>query len=62
MISMACCAVRRISSRRIVGPSPATLIRRLEIRRTPQQAIEIIIAPPRPATAFTAAELKAFFR
>ena len=44
----------------MAGEGPT--IRRLEIRRTAQQAIEIIIAPPRPAAAFTAAELKAFFR
>ena len=39
-----------------------TTIRHIEIRRTSSQAIEIIIAPPRATGAFTADELKRFFR
>ncbi|MDI1336305.1 MAG: glycosyltransferase [Lacunisphaera sp.] len=54
-------AARRNVGRINVAGEAATL-RRIEIRRTAKQAIEITIAPPRPAAAFTAAELKTFFR
>jgi glycosyltransferase involved in cell wall biosynthesis len=54
-------ALRR-SVGRITVTGEAAAIRRIEIRRTPKQAVEISIAPPRPAAAFTAAELKTFFR
>lgn len=37
-------------------------IRRIEIRQSATQAIEINIAPPRSSVAFTAEELKRFFR
>jgi len=47
---------------RITVDGEAVTIRRIEIRRTPTQSIEILIAPPRPARAFTAAELKQYFR
>ena len=53
-------ARRSVGRINVAGEGPT--IRRLEIRRTAQQAIEIIIASPRPAMAFTAAELKTFFR
>ena len=54
-------AARR-SVGRITVTGEAATIRRIEIRRTPKQAIEISIAPPRPPAPFTAAELKEFFR
>jgi hypothetical protein len=46
---------------RITVGGEAVTIRRIEIRRTATQAIEISIAPRPPAT-FTAEELKKFFR
>jgi hypothetical protein len=54
-------ALRR-SVGRITVNGAAVTIRRIEIRRTPKQAIEILIAPPRPFHAFTALELKQYFR
>lgn len=52
----------RRSVNRITVAGEAAAIRRIEIRRTPRQAIEISIAPPRPPVAFTTEELKKFFR
>ena len=54
-------ALRR-SVGRITVTGEAAAIRRIEIRRTAKQAIEIIIAPPRPTAAFTAEEVKRYFR
>ena len=54
-------ALRR-SVGRITVAGEAAAIRHIEIRRTPKQAIEIIIAAPHPPAAFTDDELKAFFR
>ena len=48
--------------RRITASGVGATIRRIEIKRTEKQIIEILIAPPRPAAAFTAAELQTFFR
>jgi len=47
---------------RITVEGEAHTIRRIEIRRTAAQAIEIVIAPPRPPAVFTADELRKFFR
>lgn len=47
---------------RITAAGAGATIRRIEIRRTERQAIEIAIAAPRPAKAFTADEVKTFFR
>jgi hypothetical protein len=52
----------RRSVGRITVTGEGVAIRRIEIRRTPTQAIEIAIAPPRPPAAFSAGELKLFFR
>ena len=52
----------RHSVGRITVHGEAAAIRHIEIRRTVKQAIEIIIAPPRPPAAFTTQELKIFFR
>ena len=52
----------RRSVGQITVAGEAATIRRIEIRRSARQAIEITIEPPRPATAFTAEELKVFFR
>jgi glycosyltransferase involved in cell wall biosynthesis len=54
-------ALRR-SVGRITAMGESATIRHIEIRRTPKQAIEIIIEVPRPAAAFTPAELTHFFR
>ena len=54
-------ALRRSVGRITVAGSGAT-IRQIEIRRSAKQAIEILIQPPRPTAAFTADELKRFFR
>jgi len=40
----------------------AATIRRIEIRHSAKQVIEISIAAPRPTAAFTAEEVKKFFR
>ena len=57
---------RTEAGRRSVGQitvtGEAATIRHIEIRRTPKQAIVISIAPPRPPAAFTAGEVKDFFR
>ncbi len=55
-------AVARRNVGRINVAGEGATIRRLEIRRTAKQAIEILIAPPRPPAAFTAAELQVYFR
>jgi glycosyltransferase involved in cell wall biosynthesis len=47
---------------RITAAGEAATIRHIEIRRTPKQAIEITIEAPKPLVAFTADELKRFFR
>lgn len=52
----------RRSVGRISVRGEAATIRHIEIRRTATQAIEIAIAAPRPAAAFTPEELKRFFR
>lgn len=54
-------ALRRSVGRITVAGDGAT-VSRIEIRRSAKQAILIKIAPPRPAAAFTADELKQFFR
>ncbi|MFO1449740.1 MAG: glycosyltransferase [Opitutaceae bacterium] len=40
----------------------ATVVRRIELRRSALQSVEILIAPPRPPAPFTADELKRYFR
>lgn len=52
----------RRSIGRINVTGEAATIRRIEIRRTAKQSIEITIGPPRPSAEFTTEELKAFFR
>jgi glycosyltransferase involved in cell wall biosynthesis len=52
----------RRSVGRITAAGEGATIRRIEIRRTEKQAIEIAIAAPRPAAPFTAEQLKMFFR
>jgi glycosyltransferase involved in cell wall biosynthesis len=52
----------RRSVGRITVAGEAATIRHIEIRHSAKQAIEIIIAPPRPAAAFTAEELQRYFR
>jgi glycosyltransferase involved in cell wall biosynthesis len=52
----------RRSVGRITVTGQAATIRRIEIRRTAKQAIEIRIDAPRPPAQFTAAELKTYFR
>jgi len=48
---------------RITVSGEAAAVRRIELRRSAKQFIEIIIGPPNaPATAFTVDELKRFFR
>jgi glycosyltransferase involved in cell wall biosynthesis len=47
---------------RITVAGQATAIRRIELRRSARQVIEILIAAPRPPAAFTAEELKTYFR
>lgn len=57
---------RTESLRRSVGrirvTGEATAIRQIEIRHTAKQAIAIAIEPPHPPAAFTADEVKRFFR
>jgi hypothetical protein len=55
-------AALRDSVGRITVAGEGATIRRIEIRRTATQAIEIMIAPPRPPAPFTAEELKQYFR
>ena len=52
----------RHSVGRITAAGDGATIRRIEIRRTETQFIEIAIAPPRPPASFTAEQVKAFFR
>ncbi len=52
----------RRSIGRITVAGEATAIRRIELRRTAKQVIEINIAPPRPAAVFTTEELRTYFR
>lgn len=52
----------RRSVGRITATGEAATIRRIEIRRTPKQAIEILIAPPRATTVFTKEEVERYFR
>ncbi len=52
----------RRSVGQITVTGEAATIRRIEIRRSARQAIEIIIEPPRPPAAFTAEELRRYFR
>ena len=52
----------RRSVGRINATGEAATIRHIEIRRTPKQAIEIIIEEPKPPVAFTVDELKQYFR
>jgi glycosyltransferase involved in cell wall biosynthesis len=47
---------------RIAVSGAAATIRRIELRRSARQGIEIVIAPPRPAAAFTPEELRRYFR
>jgi hypothetical protein len=47
---------------RITAAGEGLTIRRIEIRRTATEAVEILIAPPRPPAAFTADELTRYFR
>ncbi len=52
----------RRSIGRITVTGQAATIRRIELRRSAKQVIEILIAAPRAQAAFTAEELKRFFR
>jgi hypothetical protein len=47
---------------RITVAGEAATIRHIELRRTARQYIEILIEPPHPPAAFTADELKRYFR
>ena len=55
-------AALRGSIGRITVTGEAAAIRRIELRRSAKQVIEILIAPPRPPAAFTAEEVKKYFR
>ncbi len=52
----------RRSTGRITVAGEAATIRRIEIRHSAKQVIEISIAAPRPAAAFTAEEVKKYYR
>lgn len=54
-------ALRR-SLNRITVDGAAGVIHRIVLRRSAKHAIEILIAPPRPAAAFTDTELQCYFR
>lgn len=54
-------ALRR-SIGRITVAGTATAVRRIELRRSAKQVIEILIDAPRPDAPFTAEELKKYFR
>jgi glycosyltransferase involved in cell wall biosynthesis len=54
-------AMRR-SIGRISVAGTAAAVRRIELRRSAKQVIEILIDPPRPDAAFTPEELKKYFR
>jgi glycosyltransferase involved in cell wall biosynthesis len=47
---------------RITVTGRSTAVRRIELRRSARQVIEILIATPRPPAEFTAEELKSYFR
>ena len=47
---------------RITVEGEAATIRRLELRHTAKQAVEILLALPRPPAAFTAEQQRRFFR
>lgn len=47
---------------RITVAGQAASIRRIELRRSAKQVIDILITAPRPPAAFTAEEVKAYFR
>jgi hypothetical protein len=47
---------------RITVSGEAAVVRRIELRHSAKQSIEILNAPPLPPAAFTADELKRFFR
>jgi hypothetical protein len=52
----------RHSVGRITVNGEAAAIRHIELRRTPKQAIQISIEPPRARTEFTPEELRTYFR
>lgn len=52
----------RRSIGRITVAGQTTAIRRIEMRRSARQVIEILIAPPRPPADFTAEEVERYFR
>jgi len=52
----------RRSIGRITVSGEAATIRRIEFRRSAKQVIEILMTPPRPPAAFTAEEVKSYFR
>ena len=47
---------------RITVSGEAAAVRRIELRRSAKQFIEIIIGPPRAPAAFTTDEMKRYFR
>jgi glycosyltransferase involved in cell wall biosynthesis len=47
---------------RITATGEGLTVRRIEIRRTATEAVEILISPPHPPAAFTADELTRWFR
>lgn len=55
-------AALRGSIGRITVAGEAAAVRHIELRRSAKQVIEILIAPPRPPAAFTAEEVKKYFR
>jgi hypothetical protein len=52
----------RKSIGRITVTGDAAVVTRIELRRSAKQSIEILMAPPKPQAAFTADEIKRFFR
>jgi hypothetical protein len=46
----------------IIITGEADLVRRIELRRSAVQRVEILVGDPRPQTPFTAEELHRFFR
>jgi glycosyltransferase involved in cell wall biosynthesis len=54
-------ALRKNIGRITVAGQEAT-VRRIELKRSAKQVIEILIAPPRPPAPFTPEELKQYFR
>jgi hypothetical protein len=53
---------QRRSIGRITVSGEAAAVRHIELRRSAKQFIEIVIGPPRAAAAFTADDMKRFFR